>query len=494
MTACKPYGIVFNSDGGDVFSPESATPEGFAGVRLKHLEGTQVGAISYCTGYAFNACLHNTRVGEVFDKTTEGVAVNHVRTMIESGRDCLQLVIDWAQQQGVTAFWSLRMNDCHDGRLPEHRSHFKKDHPEWLVGSEDQTEGFVGDYRWWSAVNYAVPEVRERALALIEEICLNYDVDGIELDLNRHPIYFPEQRLGQAATPGHVAMVTDLVRSVRSMTREAGGNRGRPFVLSARVPDALDMALHVGLDVATWLREGLLDVLIPGDYYPFTDLSECIALAHQHDVVVYPCISATRIHGRAIYAVDPTPGEMLSWRGEALNIWNAGADGVCTFNGGPIHAPLWKEIGDGEALQELDRVYASTGGPWQHIDRWHGEGTRRKYGLYPVDLQTGQPATGFLQVSEEVGNAQLHLQVRFGRVSAEVRPDVALNGQALEEPTAVEPEEVERYAKETWWQTPVPPEVLKRGRNEIVVRLPEGVSVTEEPALFMGHRLHLTPL
>ncbi len=79
MKSAQPYGIIFNSDGGDVFRPEAATAEGFVGVRLKHLEGTRVGAISYCTHYAFDACTHNTRVGEVFDKTTDAVPVNHIR-------------------------------------------------------------------------------------------------------------------------------------------------------------------------------------------------------------------------------------------------------------------------------------------------------------------------------------------------------------------------------------------------------------------------------
>ena len=39
--------IIFNDDGGDLFDPESNTPEGFLGVRLKRLVGTHVDTISW---------------------------------------------------------------------------------------------------------------------------------------------------------------------------------------------------------------------------------------------------------------------------------------------------------------------------------------------------------------------------------------------------------------------------------------------------------------
>ncbi len=95
----KRYRIIFNSDGGDVERHEAATREGFLGVRAKALEGTQVDAISFCSHYSFNSCLHDTKVGEL------SVPVHgrpcHAKTMIDSGRDCLGVIVDWAHANGI---------------------------------------------------------------------------------------------------------------------------------------------------------------------------------------------------------------------------------------------------------------------------------------------------------------------------------------------------------------------------------------------------------
>ncbi len=126
MTAAKRYRIIFNSDGGDLHSHEAATPEGFLSVRAKALEGTHVDAICYSTHGSFNHCTHDTKVGETGGPTR--VPPNHAQTLIKTGRDCLQIIIDWAHKNDIHAFWSMRMNDCHDGKqlpaLADTRSKF----------------------------------------------------------------------------------------------------------------------------------------------------------------------------------------------------------------------------------------------------------------------------------------------------------------------------------------------------------------------------------
>jgi len=59
-------------------------------------------------------------------------------------------------------------------------------HPEWLIGRADQPP----KYGSWSAVDFGVPEIRELAFRYCEEVCGNYDVDGIELDFFRHAFLF----------------------------------------------------------------------------------------------------------------------------------------------------------------------------------------------------------------------------------------------------------------------------------------------------------------
>ncbi len=76
------------------------------------------------------------------------------------------------------------MNDNHDGSKAEYgpiifkASKLKNEHPEYLL----RTKKKPPKYGSWTAVNYALPEVRELAFRYYEEVCLNYDIDGIELD------------------------------------------------------------------------------------------------------------------------------------------------------------------------------------------------------------------------------------------------------------------------------------------------------------------------
>ena len=50
---------------------------------------------------------------------------------------------------------------------------------------------------------------------------------------------------------------------IRKLTDEIGTRRGRPLLVAAIVPDNLQLATNVGLDVRTWVREDLVDILVP---------------------------------------------------------------------------------------------------------------------------------------------------------------------------------------------------------------------------------------
>jgi uncharacterized lipoprotein YddW (UPF0748 family) len=45
--------------------------------------------------------------------------------------------------------------------------------------------------RWeWAALNFELPEVRTYLLRILEEVAGNYDLDGIEIDYLRAPLFF----------------------------------------------------------------------------------------------------------------------------------------------------------------------------------------------------------------------------------------------------------------------------------------------------------------
>ena len=56
--------------------------------------------------------------------------------------------------------------------------------------------------------------------------------------------------------------MNDFVRRIRRMTDRVGRERGRPLLVACHVPNGVDAALQIGLDVETWLKNDLVDILI----------------------------------------------------------------------------------------------------------------------------------------------------------------------------------------------------------------------------------------
>ena len=462
--------MISNNDGGDLRDPAAATPEGFLDCRTRALAGSHVDAIFYCTHHSFNLCTHNTSVGEIAAPAKPTQPVFHGPTLIEQGRDCLQLMTDFCHAHDMELFWSMRMNDTHDARMIDLRSRFKRDHPEWLLGDEGVPWGPVGDDRWWCALNYEIPEVRERAFRIIEEVCRNYDVDGIELDFFRHTAYFPPQRAGRPPEPRHLAMLTDLMRRVHALTVKTGEARGRRLHLAVRVPDSVSVCRDIiGLDIERWLSEGFVDLLVPGGYWHLAPWSEMIALGHAHGAAVYPCVSGTRIRGRATAEADD---ELLLWRGEALNIWGAGGDGVYAFNLFEPDRPEYRELGDPALLQRRPRIHATSAGG--SIDRFLGAPLRRRLGHPPIDVPAGERGTVGLDVFETPdGDADLTLRLRLSDPGDPGALRLALNGVALADVTVAARQPGWRYAnwydgeRGTWVECRPTRSALRHGSNEL---------------------------
>ena len=61
--------------------------------------------------------------------------------------------------------------------------------------------------------------------------------------------------------------MTEFVCRVRRRMDEVERDRERPLLLTARVPDTVQLCRKIGLDIETYLSEGLLDLLTPGFAY-----------------------------------------------------------------------------------------------------------------------------------------------------------------------------------------------------------------------------------
>jgi len=352
--AFRLRGLIANNDGDDVFAEaDPVTPEALLAVRTVGMEHTQAGAIAYSTTRSFAGWTHNTRPCPPFLSTEGPFAHNMTAELIAQGTDPLEVIVGWCHDHGREAFWSMRMNDTHDGSNAAMRPQWKLDRPQLLMGTEEAPPR----YGRWTSVDYGQEEVRELASAVIADVMTRYDVDGIELDFFRHPVFFRAHAQGGQATDENRAQMTDLIRRVRRAADELGARRGRPILLSARVPDSLGYASATGLDLRIWIEERLLDIVIPGGYVQLVPWADTVRLCHAHDVAVYPCLSNPTLRdldNRALRATIET------YRARAVNAWAARADGLQIFNVFRQSHPLWTELGDPVGLVGLDKRYFVT--------------------------------------------------------------------------------------------------------------------------------------
>jgi hypothetical protein len=294
--ARQPRRIIFNNDGCDVLyfpGKLTTTPENLLGLRTTPLVESQVDSIAYCSiSSGFSYFTHNTKTGQVLSVQPSAFGLHpqdrHItRELIDQGADCLELMVRFAHRQHREIFWSMRMNDTHDAEYSPQKPYLlypklKMDHPDWLVGNPINRSR----YGRWSSVDYAVPEIRQLAFSYIEEVCRNYDVDGVELDFFRHLCYFKSTTFGGKASQAEREMMTGLLKRVRLMSEEQGARRGRPILISVRVPDSVDFCREMGLDIERWLGEGLVDMLITTCYFRLNPWSYSVQLGHRYGVPV----------------------------------------------------------------------------------------------------------------------------------------------------------------------------------------------------------------
>ena len=178
--------------------------------------------------------------------------IARMRALHDQGVDYPARAAARCRQRGISPWISLRMNDVRYNDVLNHPFHgrFWVEHPEFF------RKGASGYFA--NALDYAHPEVRDLYRRLIEETLARYDVDGLELDFMREPYVFSP---GKEA-PG-APVLTEWLRAIRKMAREAAARRGHPVRLGVRVPSRPETAKALGLDALQWAKEDLVDLVVP---------------------------------------------------------------------------------------------------------------------------------------------------------------------------------------------------------------------------------------
>ncbi len=479
--ASRKRRIITNNDGCDcLYFPkdQELTPESFLNMRTTTLAGTHVDAIAYCTiSSGFSNFTHATRLGTVLTRQSADYGIaptkrNVTRDLIDSGADCLKLVLDYGHTHGMEVFWSMRMNDTHDVAHTPEKPYLlfpplKEQHPEWLVGSHTERT----PHGRWSSVNYAVPEIRDLALSYVEEVCRNYDLDGIELDFFRHPCFFPSVANGGTAAPAERDALTTLMRRIRTMTEQVGMARSRPILVAVRVADSVGFNRDIGLDLERWLSDGLVDLLITTCYFRLNPWRYSVELGRKHGVPVYPCLSDSRVRGETRFK----RGSLPALRARAANAWAAGAAGIHTFNSFDPHSTVWQELGDPEALRTRDKLYFVTvrdGAP----TRWLANATQYRTvpiltPARPCPITEEAPLDITIDINEDFDHAirqgyvprlTCHLFMPTADRSEQVRASINQHQLTLE------------GASDGWIDYSLSPEWIKPGTNSVRIGIRAG--------------------
>ena len=190
------------------------------------------------------------------------------KRLYENNENPFKTRIDYARSKGIKAGASMRMNDVHWALKPEFLMHsdFWREHPEFRRAAYQPT--WTGQ-----ALDYAVPEVRERALALIREYLERFDFDAIEVDWMRTPPHF---KPGFEAQGLHI--LNDFMREVRQIADRAAEKSGHSVDVLVRVPTDPDTARRHGFDVVRWVKEKWVSHVTVTNYYATTDFDPPLEL------------------------------------------------------------------------------------------------------------------------------------------------------------------------------------------------------------------------
>ena len=259
----------------------------------------------------------------------------NMQSLIDRGLDPLAVLIDRAHEKGMDFFASLRMGG-YGGMAPEHAL---------ATGGR----GFVH------------PEVREHQFAVLEELATQYQVEGVELDFAAAPGGSPFW-LKPEDVAEYTPVMTDFVSRVAEMIRSRPGQPGQ---VGARVYPTEELNLKAGLDVRTWLRQGLVDFVVPMVYAYFVldadmPIDWLVEAAHGSEIAVYGMLQPYyRDESRRFFAVENATPAMM--RAAAANFWEKGVDGLYTwFLRWPVDDAgrrILTEIGDPELVKEGDKHY-----------------------------------------------------------------------------------------------------------------------------------------
>ena len=115
-------------------------------------------------------------------------------------------------------------------------------------------------------LDYTYNETREHMLGLIEESLEHYDCYGIELDFQREACLFT-----YGMEYDGVEIMNGFMRKVKELLKKFEEKYGHELKCAVRVPSEIQTCFDFGMDVVQWVRDGIVNVVIPTSRWATTD-------------------------------------------------------------------------------------------------------------------------------------------------------------------------------------------------------------------------------
>ncbi|MBQ8248832.1 MAG: hypothetical protein IJY93_02980 [Clostridia bacterium] len=249
----------------------------------------------------------------------------HIYDELES--DFLGIITETLSDIGINPWLSFRMNDAHDMTAMEVGplfTDFYHNHPEIRRVQHHSYVSYMD-----KLMDYTHPIVREYWLNYINETLNRYDIYGIELDFQRELYLW---HIG--GEYAGLDILNEFMRQVDDLVAVYEEKYGHKIKIATRVAYDVNTNFDFGLDVITWMAEGIVDMMIPASRFSSTDMDIPIrmwdSITESYGVELVASIEWTNI--MSSYGVDPEPMDIETASAFAANAFSQGAEKVYLFN------------------------------------------------------------------------------------------------------------------------------------------------------------------
>jgi len=320
---------------------------------IEKLKDTDVDAVMCCPT-AWRTNLFPSKIDPQWNKYTPDQTsskfrpFDYIMKYIHSGGDPVKDTLDACRRCKKDFFISYRMNDQHyvtDLTWPTH-NFIWRDHPEYWLG-DSATSPYARANDNVRLLNYMLPQVRDYYFSIIQELCINYDVDGVELDFQRFPRFFRNDKIEEGTQ-----VMTAFVKRIKDMLNKIGKERGKSLKLCVRIPETIAKCEKAGLDVIGWDALGLIDMINVSSFYIQT-------MELQIEEIKAKTTKA-KIYGEMNFVTCQREKNIRRYttleiyRAAALNLLHRGADGLSIFN--YDYVPAKQRVAMAEGLMRITDV------------------------------------------------------------------------------------------------------------------------------------------